>query len=119
MSRKESIILLAAGSCAGIINGLFGAGGGLVLVPLLGLCVSFSEKDIFSTSIAIILPISLVSLVATGIPSTGIWKTALPYCIGSGIGGYLAVRFDHTIPTEWLHKILGVLILWGGIRYLC
>ena len=39
--------------------------------------------------------------------------------IGSGAGGILAGFFGSKIPTHWLHRLLGVLILWGGYRYLC
>jgi len=43
---------------------------------------------------------------------------ALPYLIGSLIGGVGAGLWGKRIPVLWLHRILGVLILWGGIRYL-
>jgi uncharacterized membrane protein YfcA len=45
--------------------------------------------------------------------------TALPYLIGSALGGILAGLLGKRIPTVWLHRGLGILILWGGYRYLC
>lgn len=119
MSKYNSVALAAAGACAGIVAGLFGAGGGLVLVPLLTLLVRMDDRDVFPSSIAIILPICLVSLTATVLVHGVDWLLALPYMIGSGIGGLLAGKWGNRIPALWLHRGLGLLILWGGIRNLC
>lgn len=107
-----------AGFSAGCINGTFGAGGGMVLVPLLQKCAKLNDEDVFPCSVCIILPICLVSLVADHSGSLP-WSTALPYLIGGGIGGVLAGVFGKRIPTKWLHRFLGGMILWGGFRYLC
>lgn len=109
--------IILAGAAAGAVNGLFGAGGGMILVPLLGMAKL--EKDtVFPSSIAIILPICLVSLaLGTGLGSLP-WREATPYLLGSAAGGILAGAFGKRIPVVWLHRILGVLILWGGWRYL-
>ena len=110
---------IAAGICAGIVNGLFGAGGGMVLVPLLGLLTNLPDRDVFSASIAVILPICVVSLVTTAITGTIAWREALPYLAGSAAGGLAAGLWGKKIPAIWLHRGLGILILLGGIRYLC
>ena len=39
--------------------------------------------------------------------------------LGSMAGGLLAGWTGNRIPVKWLHRILGILIIWGGIRYLC
>ena len=110
--------ILIAGLCAGTVNGLFGAAGGMVLVPLLTGLTDLEEAEIFPSSISIILPICLVSLCYTAF-TTGIdYNTAFPYLIGSGIGGIAAGLWGRKIPVLWLHRGLGILILWGGIRYL-
>ena len=91
----------------------------MVLVPLLGLLVRMDDREVFPASVSIILPICLTSLLVTGL-SVGIaWQEALPYLPGSALGGYLAGRWGRRIPTVWLHRGLGTLIVWGGIRYLC
>ena len=118
MNRKKLGFILA-GLGAGAVNGLFGAGGGMVLIPLLSLLTSLQDQDMFSGSVAIILPMCIVSLIATGIHVGISWQEALPYLPGSAIGGYLAFRYGRCIPVKWLHRGLGILILWGGIRYLC
>lgn len=110
---------IIAGLCAGAVNGLFGAGGGMVLVPLLTLLTDMEEHEIFPASISIILPICLISLGVTLSKSAPDWNLALPYLLGSAAGGILAGFFGKRIPAKWLHRILGILILWGGVRYLC
>ena len=116
-NRKTSLI--AAGICAGAVNGLFGAGGGMVLVPLLSLWTALEDREIFSASIAIILPLCIVSLTATAMTGTVAWSASLPYLAGSAAGGLLAGLWGRKIPVKWLHRGLGLLILWGGVRYLC
>ncbi len=119
MKRNKIYGMMIAGGCAGFINGLFGAGGGMILVPLLGLLTDLEERQIFNISIAIILPICLLSLAATALTSPIPLNDALPYLFGSAAGGYLAAKYGDKVPALWLHRGLGVLILWGGIRYLC
>ena len=107
-----------AGSAAGAVNGLFGAGGGMVLVPLLTLLTDLEDREVFPASISIILPMCLVSLSISAWGQPLPWGTALPYLIGGAIGGLIAGIWGNKVPTKWLHRGLGVLILWGGIRYL-
>ncbi len=108
-----------AGVLAGCVNGLFGAGGGMVLVPLLSLLTDLEEEDIFPASISIILPMCLLSLWIGSQQGPLPWREALPYLIGSGVGGILAGILGKRIPVVWLHRMLGILILYGGWRYLC
>lgn len=106
-----------AGFLAGAVAGLFGAGGGMVLVPLLSLLVKLPDEEIFPASVTIIAPICVVCLLMVARPLP--WQQALPYLLGSCIGGAGAGLWGERIPTLWLHRILGAFILWGGIRYLC
>lgn len=108
-----------AGLCAGAVNGLFGAGGGMVLVPLLTGLTKLEEDEIFPASVSIILPICLVSLSFSLSNANADWVQALPYLAGSAFGGIAAGIWGKKIPTLWLHRLLGGLILWGGVRYLC
>lgn len=118
MYVKGKLRSMLSGAAAGAVNGLFGAGGGMILVPMLTASGDFTEDEVFSSSIAVILPICLVSLTAgagSGLP----WKEAWPYLVGSIPGGLLAVALGKRIPVVWLHRFLGLLILFGGVRYLC
>ena len=117
MKKKYGFPL--AGGAAGAVNGLFGAGGGMVLVPLLTGLTDLDEAAVFPASVSTILPICVVSLAVTagsdGLPLDKAW----PYLLGSIVGGLLAGWTGNRIPVTWLHRALGVLILWGGVRYLC
>ncbi len=113
----QKVFLSIAGSAAGLVNGLFGAGGGMVLVPVLGKRTGLSEEERFPASIAIIAPICIISLLFSGRWQLT-FKPVLPYLIGSALGGIAAGLWGKHIPTIWLHRFLGALILWGGIRYL-
>lgn len=116
MKRIKTAI---AGFCAGAVNGLLGAGGGMVLVPLLTLLTDIEDDDIFPASVSIILPICIVSLTMGAMTQGLPISQALPYLIGSVGGGILAGMTAKRIPVKWLHRLLGGLILWGGVRYLC
>lgn len=110
--------LTLSGAAAGIINGLFAAGGGMILVPLLTAATDLDENQVFPASVSIIMPICVVTLLLST-PENGLpIGTALPYLLGSIPGGLLAGFLDRKIPVKWLHRGLGILILWGGVRYL-
>lgn len=55
--------VLLTGALAGFVNGFFGAGGGMLVVPLLIVLVGLADKQAFSSAISIILPLTIVSLV--------------------------------------------------------
>ena len=115
---RNTFYLSIAGWAAGLINGLFGAGGGMVLVPMLGKKSGLSDQERFPASVAIIAPICIVSLL-TGEHRELTFLQVLPYLLGSTIGGIGAGIWGKYIPTVWLHRFLGAIILWGGIKYLC
>lgn len=119
MHRHKYIGLILAGLAAGAVTGLFGGGGGMVLVPLLTLLTDLTEDELFPASLSIILPICLTSLAFTALQRNLPWADALPYLFGSALGGFLAGKWGQKIPVKWLHLGLGLLILWGGFRYLC
>lgn len=115
----KEIRIAIAGFLAGSVTGLFGAGGGMVLVPLLTALTHLEDDQVFPSSISIILPICITSLIMTAAAGVLAIGPALPYLIGSALGGLIAGLWGQKIPVTWLHRVLGILILWGGYRYLC
>ena len=116
---KKACGYIGAGVGAGLVNGLFGAGGGMVLIPLLTLLTDIPDDEVFPTSVSIILPICLISLSLTWHGNAPDWTYSLPYLAGSLLGGIAAGLWGRKLPTVWLHRGLGLLMIWGGIRYLC
>lgn len=104
------------GALAGLANGLFGAGGGLFLVPLLTGWTGLPPKKAFATSVAAILPLSLLSA------AVYLWKgalelsPALPYLLGGFLGGLISGRVFQKVPLKPLRRVFGLLILYGGVR---
>ena len=107
---------IVAGGLAGLLNGLFGAGGGLVLVPLLINWLKLEEKVAFATSVAIILPLSIASYALFCVQGGNVWKEALPYLVGGIVGGLLSIKLFRNISAVWLHRLFGILILYGAVK---
>ena len=119
MKFRNAFWLAVIGAAAGAVNGLFGAGGGMILVPLLSRYGGLEEQEVFPASVSIILPICLVSLSTSLLYNKSIPDGTIWYLLGSAGGGLIAGLWGNKIPTLWLHRLLGIFILWGGIRYLC
>ncbi len=105
-----------AGLLTGALNGFFGAGGGMLLVPLLIRWVRLEERRAFATSVFIIAPLCVVSA-AVYLFRAGINPApAVPYLVGGLAGGFIGGRIFNKIPTSLLHRIFGLLLLYGGLR---
>ena len=59
--KKLNIYAILTGLAAGLINGIFGGGGGMIVVPMLVHLLKCLPKKAHATAILIILPLSLVS----------------------------------------------------------
>ena len=106
------------GAAAGIANGLLGAGGGTLLIPLLHRLRVVEDRRLFPTALCVMLPISAISLAVYLLRGTLTVAVALPYCIGGLAGGLLGGLLYQRIPTFLLRLVLGALMLWGGLRIL-
>ena len=108
---------LVTGALAGIANGLFGSGGGLFLVPLFTKWLGLEQRRAFATSVAVILPLSAVSLVVFVMKGGLDFMAALPYLIG-GAGGILSGLVFKKVSVTLLRRAFGLLILYGGVKAL-
>ncbi len=104
------------GALAGAANGFFGAGGGMFLVPLLVKWTGMENRKAFATSVAVILPLSLASLVIYGFRGGLDLMAAWPYLLGGAVGGVIAGRIFRKIDMLWLRRSFGLLIIYGGVR---
>ena len=113
---KEKWKYVVTGALGGLANGLFGSGGGLFLVPLMTRWSKLEERKAFATSVAIILSLSIVSSVVYFTKGALDFSTAWPYLLGGGIAGVISGLVFQKVPLNFLRRIFGLLILYGGIR---
>ena len=114
--RKKKWSPWLCGAVAGVVNGLFGAGGGMVLIPLVRRWTALEEKQVFACSVGIILPLSAVTLGMFFLYGGKINTQGLPYVIGGALGGIGAGLLLKKVKSVWLHRLLGAFILYGGVR---
>ena len=107
-----------AGAAAGIVNGFFGGGGGMILVPLLRSYSILEEKSVFATSIAIALPMCICSSFIYIMKAQVSLFSALPYLIGGLVGGLTGGMLFKNVPAAFLRKAFAIFMIYGGIRSL-
>ena len=103
------------GLAAGFLNGLFGAGGGMVIVPMLERA-GFEEVKSHAMSVSVILPICVLSSAIYLYNGHVALQDALPYLPwmlgGSLIGAWLLPRCS----ARLLHIVFGLLVHWAAVR---
>lgn len=104
------------GLVGGFLNGLFGAGGGTILVPSMEKFLGLEEHKAHATAISIILPLSVISLVVYWYKGELIWQSALMASIGGVLGGAIGAKFLSKISGKWLRCIFGVFMVIAGGR---
>lgn len=115
MKKSDKTKKFLFGILVGAVNSLLGAGGGMVAVPLLrhgGL----TQKQAQASSVAVILPLSLIS---AGIYWDNFILGNIPLAVFiiSGIFGAIAgSSFLNRISDRWLRLIFGIFVIWAGIR---
>ena len=114
-SKKKRWYFIFLGLVAGILNGLFGAGGGVAVVPMLE-NAGIEPKKAHATSISIILPLSILSGIFYLISGHISFETALPYLplgiVGALMGGWLLQK----ISNDLLRRIFGIIIIISAVR---
>lgn len=113
---KDKAKYALAGVAAGIANGLFGAGGGMVLVPMFIRFSKMEEKRAFATSLAVILPLSLVSAAVYFFKGEFDIRAALPFIIGGGVGGFVGGKVFKKVSAHILRTGFALFMIYGGVR---
>jgi uncharacterized membrane protein YfcA len=115
------IQLLTIGLVAGIAGGVFGIGGGAIMVPAMVLLMSMDQKFATGTSIAAqILPIGLLAALVYYRNGNLNIKYAVVIAIGLLVGNLFGALFANQpyISSETVKKMYGVFLLAIGARYL-
>ncbi|MFA7411677.1 MAG: sulfite exporter TauE/SafE family protein [Tissierellaceae bacterium] len=113
---KKKIKLLAIGIGTGLINGLFGSGGGTIVVPSLVFIMGIDDYKAHATAISIILPLSIISTIIYLTKGSIPFNIVVPVTIGGVLGSYLGAKLLNKIPINILRKIFGVVIVYTAIR---
>jgi len=113
--KKHLKILL--GSLCGVLNGLFGSGGGVIAVPMLRL-FGLEPRKSHATSVAVIFFLSIVSVAAYGLRGHLEFTTAfslVPWGIAGAVLGSLLLK---KIPNSLLRRVFGIIVLISAVRIL-
>ena len=107
----RSIWIFVAACVCGIASGLFGIGGGVLLIPLLGIFFEFSQHRAQGTSlIALIPPTGLLALLAYAKQGFVFWRIGLLLIPGIFLGGIAGGRIAKRIEPRLLRQIFAVLM---------
>ncbi len=112
---KRIIISAVIGLASGLANGLFGAGGGSLLVPCMERFLHTETHKSHATAIAVILPISIVSIFVYRrtdfMPSM-----AFGLSVGGVFGGLTGAMLLKKLSSNALHKIFGLFMIAAAIK---
>lgn len=115
------IPLLVIGLVAGIAGGMFGIGGGAIMVPGMVLLLGLDQKFATGTSVAAqILPIGILAAFVYHQQGNLNIKYAVIIAVGLIIGNYFGALFANQpyISSETMKKLYGIFLLLIGGRYL-
>ena len=108
--------MILAGLFIGAVNGLFGAGGGMLAVSCLTYIGSLDEKSAHATAIALILPLCLVSSIAYGVGASFENGVILPTVLGVTIGGILGACLLKKLSSNVVSFLFYALMLFAGLK---
>lgn len=118
---NELIQLLIIGLVAGVAGGMFGIGGGAIMVPAMVLLMNMDQKFATGTSIAAqILPIGLLGAFEYHRNGNMSIRNAVLIAVGLLIGNYFGALFANQpyISSALMKKMYGVFLFAIGARYL-
>jgi uncharacterized membrane protein YfcA len=102
--------LIGIGLTAGFLSGLFGVGGGILIVPAVVFLLGFGQRLAAGTSLAAIVPTSLVGVISYAVNGTVDWVAAILLAIGAIGGAQLGSYLLAKLPKRALQ--------WGFIGFL-
>ena len=107
-----------AGAAAGLANGLFGGGGGMVFLPILSRWGDLNQRKLYATCVAVIFPVCLVSAAVYLFRGEVMLLTALPYLLGGLVGGWIGGKLYGRVSVKWLKWLFAGFLFYAGVKYL-
>ena len=116
----QGLLMLFLGGITGVFSGLFGIGGGIILVPFLIFALGYSQVTATATSlVALLLPVGLLGVTtyyrAGKITPMNI-KAGLLISIGLFFGAYVGARLALFLPTPLLRKSFATFLVLVAVR---
>jgi uncharacterized membrane protein YfcA len=107
---KYTLTCLGIGLLAGLLSGLFGVGGGTVIVPLLVLVLAYNQRLAAGTSLAAIVPTATVGVISYALNDSVAWIPGLILAAGAVVGAQ--------IGTWLLPRVSIIALRWSFIAFL-
>ena len=118
LSKKRVCMMKNAiiGILAGIICGMFSAGGGLILVPVFVYILKLNEKDARATSLFCITPMVLLTAIIYNNNNFIDWNLGIKCAIGGIVGGLIGGKWLNKIPDKYLQIAFIIFLFYAGIN---
>lgn len=107
---RAYLSFVGIGLTAGLLSGLFGVGGGTVIVPLLVLLLGFGQRISAGTSLAAIVPTASVGVISYAMSGSVAWIPALILAAGAVVGAQIGSRL--------LPRVSQTALRWGFVAFL-
>ena len=114
--KKWQIFLF--GALIGVMNGFFGGGGGMIVVPLLNKLFGLEQKKAQATALFVILPISLVSTIVYLSHNSIAFSSGWPVILGIVGGGLVGATLLNKLNNKVVKYIFIFFMLLGGVGML-
>ncbi len=115
--NKSKFKIALFGFLIGIVNGLFGSGGGVLAVPMLE-SSGLEPKKSHASSVAVMLVLSTTSLILYTIKGSVSLEEGLTLAPFGVAGALLGAKFLKNVKTKTLKRIFGVFLILAGGRTL-
>lgn len=107
---------IGIGVVAGVANGLFGSGGGTIVVPAMVFLLEEEEHRAHATALLVILPLTLVSTFFYLSKSYVDWSITWKAMAGGVAGGAIGAFLLNKCPSVLLRKIFGIFMIIAAVR---
>jgi uncharacterized membrane protein YfcA len=106
------------GLITGLLNGMFGSGGGTIAVPAMVFLLGEEEHKAHATAISIILPLTLLSAYFYVRGDFVDWSMTYKVVLGGLAGGLIGAWLLGKCPAKILRKVFGIFMIAAGVRML-
>lgn len=115
MAASMIVLMLLIGLFAGIVSGVFGIGGGIIIVPALIYLAKFSQHAAIGTSLAILLPpVGLWAVLEYYRHGNVDLKAALIVALAFMAGGWIGAHLANHISGHLLKLMFGIFVVGIG-----